>query len=172
VRSSLSDEFDPILKSLGSPEISVLCPPVLGRVLGLPVRLRIAHWLTASSNSRHLRWPPSHPVSYGPALVACRHLFPQLEGSVGLPPVRSGGLPTVSRSRYVRTWVGRAGLVPGGWLSDSAGLLSLRGDCTHVVSLVRVVSTVSHCSGSAVSPSAVRCFLFLWILRGLFRESD
>jgi hypothetical protein len=170
MRSSLSTEFDPILKSPGSPEISILYPPVLGGVLGLPVRLRIAHWLTASSNSRLLHRPPSHPVSSRPAHVICCLLSPPLWGSVRPLLISSGGSSIVSRNRYGRTHSGEVRLGPEGWLSDSAGLLSPRGDCTLVVSPLRVASIEPPCSGPVVSPSTIRCLLLLWFLRGLSRE--
>ena len=172
MRSSLSTEFDPILKNPGSRETSVLYLRVTGGLEGLPVRLRIAHSLTASSNSGPPRWLRGPLWSCRPTPSSDLRLSPLSGGFVGLPPVRSGGSSIESRNRHGRTRAGGVGSMPGGWLFDSAGRRFPRGDCTLVVFPVRVASTVPPCSGSVVLPSIARCFLSLWFLRGLCRESD
>jgi len=140
--------------------------------VALPVRLRIAHSLTASSNSGPPHWLRRRPWSCRPTPSSDLRLFPLSGGFVGLPPVRSGGSSIVSRNRYDRIRAGGVGPVPGGSLSDSAGLRSPRGDCTLVVFPLPVANTVPPCSGPVVLPSIARCSLFLRFLRGLCRESD
>jgi len=138
--------------------------------MALPVRLKIAHSLTASSNSGSLHWLHGRPWSYLPAPSSDLHRFLLSGGFVGLPPVRSGESSAVSRNRYGRTRSGEVRLGPGGWLSGSADLLSPRDDCILVVFLVRVANIMPPCSGSAVSPLTVRCLLLLWFLRDSSRE--
>jgi len=114
VLCSLSTEFDPTLKSPGSLESSVLAPLVAGGLLGLPVRQRIAHWLTASSNSGFPGWPPRRLVSCRPALVIDLRLF-RPSGVFGeLPAGCSGESVSVRLSWYGRIYVGQVESVPAG----------------------------------------------------------
>jgi hypothetical protein len=140
-RSSLSTEFYPILKCPGSRETSVFSLPVAGGVLGLPMRLRIAHWLTESSNLRPPHWHLWRPWSCLPILAAGLRLSPPSGGFSETRRGRSSTAGSVVRTSYgrrmgVRT-VSFAGRKPA-----SVGQVSVAGDRTPHGSFTPAGSTV------------------------------
>jgi len=107
-QSSVSTEFDSIVKRPGSLETSGLCHGVAGRESGLPRPLRIAHSLTEFSRPKLLLLTVVHPVSDCPVPTITFRPFLPFSGFSCPCPAPTSMSPTVvptSRGRSAGTGI-------------------------------------------------------------------